>query len=837
MKNYLLIITAIVMCAFTFTKAEAGCQPVDVAYLQSGSSDFGEMTTDATNVWSWDATYNCAKATRSGGVEGHLFTPILDLSGVDAVTVKFAHTHKFAGTPSEELTLWVTADYKGDYASSSWEQLTISPYGTNTNWTFVDVTIDVPVSLVGEKTVFCFKYISTASNYATWELKKLQIASTCPVIECNAVNASYLLNGASGLGDVTTDATDVWAWDASYSCAKARKQGGGEGHLLTPALDLAGSDEVTLKFSHTHKYGTDLTTEFTLWVTDDYKGDYASSTWRQLTIDPYASNNDWKFVDVSIDVPTSYVGEQTVFCFKYVSTASNNGTWEVKNINIANNCPNGGSVAPVPLPEIGDGRLKVCGQNLLNYYFNTNTGRGNYTAEELAAKTHKITDAMLWVDADIYAFCELEAQDIILRQLVDSLNKFTASTNYSYVVDDINVTWDADHDNNLKSGFVYRNDKVKTIGSNTTVYNASSYYGKTMRVQTFEELSSGERFTLSMNHFKSKAGSAEDQGNSTRVENATRLIENISSKALDKDILILGDLNCEVGEEPLTLIENAGYEEQLLKYDESAYSYCYKGNGSLIDHVYANSTMAEQITGAGVFHISTTCESANYNHSYSDHDPYVVGINLASVHATECEETEYAYLPTGASDMGEMKTEKLKDSKYYWRYQASYGATCQDKGGEDWLLTPILDLSQAGSVTLKFDHTINKANNMSEQQTLWVTPDFSSVSESQWTQLTIPNYPSGTNWNFVSTTVSVPMDKLGRNTVFGFKYDVPADAASEPTWEIKNLKITVSCDVDPQAIENVSQSETLASKLISNGHLYIVLPDGTRYNIIGVKVQ
>ena len=413
---------------------------------------------------------------------------------------------------------------------------------------------------------------------------------------CNPVSANYL---TSGLGTMTTDG--VWAWDSNYSCAKASKSGGAEGNLFTPALNMSGTDGVTVAFAHTHKYVDTPSERFTLWVTADYKGSYASSTWQQIIIPAYDATNSFKWVNVSIDIPVAYVGEKTVFCFKYQSTSSNYGTWEVKNLRITGTC-NGVSASPVDLPDVGNGRLKVCGQNLLNYYFNANTGRGNYTEEERAEKTHKIMDAMLWVDADIYGFCELEAKDIILKQLVDSLNKKTKSTTFAYVADDIDVDWDS-YDNNLKSGFVYRKDKVKTVGNSTSVYY-SGYYKNTMRVQTFEELSSGERFTLSMNHFKSKAGSAEDQGNSQRVSNATILKDNIVSQALDKDILIIGDLNCEVGEEPLTILSDAGYEEQLLKYDASSYSYCYKGNGSLIDHVYANSTMAEQITGAGVYHIS-----------------------------------------------------------------------------------------------------------------------------------------------------------------------------------------------------------------------------------------
>ena len=660
----------------------------------------------------------------------------------------------------------------------------------------------------------------------------LLTATALQASTCKPVSVSYL---QSGMGDMTTDAGDIWTWDGSYNCAKARKVGGGEGHLFTPALDLSGVDEITVKFSHTHRYAADPATDYTLWVTDDYRGSYAASAWRQLTISPYGTNTNWTFVDATVNVPVAYVGTNTVFCFRYTSTETTNGTWEVKNLRITGNCE-GATAPPVALPEIGNGQLKVCGQNLLNYYINYNTGRGDYTREEFAAKTRKITDAVLWIDADIYAFCELEAQDVILRQLVDSLNRITKSSRFSYVIDGIDVPWD-EYDNNLKSGFIYRNDKVKTIGSNMPAYNAN-YYGNTMRIQTFEELSSGERLTVSMNHFKSKAGSAEDQGNSTRVTNATRLIENLPSKALDKDILILGDLNCEVDEEPLLIIEAAGYTEQLIKYNPNAYSHCY-GGGELIDHVYANASMAEQITGAGVFHISTGCgsdASANIDHRYSDHDPYIVGINLASAQSTECEQIQASYLPTGASDLGEMKAIAIS-GKYNWRYQSSYGATCQDKGGENWLLTPAYDLSKAATVTLAFEHAVNYANDMQLQQTLWVTDDFSDVENSQWQQLTIPNYPAGTNWTFVPATVNVPTSLVGKNTVFGFKYSVPADAANSTTWEIKNLSISVTCYETHTDILTPSAGQSAVNKMLMDGRLYIVMPNGERYSVMGERIQ
>ena len=234
----------------------------------------------------------------------------------------------------------------------------------------------------------------------------------------------------------------------------------------------------------------------------------------------------------------------------------------------------------------------------------------------------------MWANADIYAFCEVEAMPIVLRQLADSMNARVEGSPYAAVSDFIEVPSSV-RTNNIKSGFIYRTDKVQTYGNNNAG-STSVYYRETMRIQVFKEIASGGCFTVSMNHFKAKDSSA-DEGNNTRVNNANSLLSALQSYAADPDILILGDLNCEVGEQPITILENAGYSEQLLRFDNNAYSHCWNG-GELIDHVMANSSMAAPITGAGVFHICTSCSewsSYNYEHRYSDHDPYLIAIELS----------------------------------------------------------------------------------------------------------------------------------------------------------------------------------------------------------------
>ena len=288
------------------------------------------------------------------------------------------------------------------------------------------------------------------------------------------------------------------------------------------------------------------------------------------------------------------------------------------------------SAAEAVVPDTPAGRLRVCGQNMQNYYIhydNYQSTRANYNAAQFAAKTMKIVNGFLTINADIYAVCEVEACELVLTQLADSLNKYAGELVYAAAPDGINEAWDPEYDNNLKSGFIYRTDKLKPYRSN---YYASSwsYYKNTMRIQAFEELGTGERLVISMNHFKAKTGTG-DKGESTRQSNAQHLLSTLKKLSLgDPDILIMGDMNCEVGEEPLNMIEKEGYTEQLIRFDENAYSHCY-GGGELIDHVYANSTMEQQIVSTKVYHICTKCNGYNNSSSsYSDHDPYVVDINL-----------------------------------------------------------------------------------------------------------------------------------------------------------------------------------------------------------------
>lgn len=135
-----------------------------------------------------------------------------------------------------------------------------------------------------------------------------------------------------------------------------------------------------------------------------------------------------------------------------------------------------------------------------------------------------------------------------------------------------------------------------------------------------------------------------------------------------------------------------------------------------------------------------------------------------------------------------------------WTSSTSYGAVMSgfanstNNANEDWLITPAIDLTTAASGKVKFTHAINKGDLalVQSDHTVWISKDYSSgaPSSATWEQLTVPGYPAGNSWDFVSSgDVVIPAAYLGQTNVkIAFKY--LSSSTQSASWEIKNLKVT-----------------------------------------------
>ena len=129
---------------------------------------------------------------------------------------------------------------------------------------------------------------------------------------------------------------------------------------------------------------------------------------------------------------------------------------------------------------------------------------------------------------------------------------------------------------------------------------------------------------------------------------------------------------------------------------------------------------------------------------------------------------------------------------YVWSYDSKYGMKASafvsntSHATESWLISPLIDLTNANDPIFTFDHAVNKFTSVDkakEEATVWVRVGEDGV----WYQVSNVTYPSSLDWDFENAG-DLPLDEfIGDKIQIGFKYTSTATNAG--TWEIKNFKV------------------------------------------------
>jgi predicted extracellular nuclease len=314
-------------------------------------------------------------------------------------------------------------------------------------------------------------------------------------------------------------------------------------------------------------------------------------------------------------------------------------------------------------PDAVGGSLKVSSFNVLNFFNGNGTGggfptsRGATNQAELDRQTAKIAAAITAIDADVLGLMEIEndgsGPESAVQELVDALNAATAPGTYAVVPDPVTGTGTDE----IKVALIYQPARATTVGASAS--SADPIFERRPVAQTFLT-DDGAGVTVVVNHFKSKsscpASAADpdaDQGDGQGCWNARRVvqahallafIDTLTAGPLDDDVLIVGDLNAYAKEDPIQVIEEAGYVNQIEEsLGDEAYSFVFDGQSGYLDHGLASPSLSPQVTGATEWHINADEPSViDYNTEFkpddryaptpyrsSDHDPVVVGIDAS----------------------------------------------------------------------------------------------------------------------------------------------------------------------------------------------------------------
>jgi predicted extracellular nuclease len=331
----------------------------------------------------------------------------------------------------------------------------------------------------------------------------------------------------------------------------------------------------------------------------------------------------------------------------------------------------------LPAPQVAAGNVRVASANVLNFFTTfTNGGdawgrtgqgckigstvrasncRGADNMAEFVRQRDKIVSSLSAINADVVGLMEIQNNDdVAVGYLVEQLNSAMGAGTYAVVPKPAATGTDA-----IRVAMIYKPKSVSLVGA--ALSDGNDINNRAPIAQTFKA-SNGGKFSLVVNHLKSKGGcggstggdadSGDGQGcwNASRVEQVVRLrdyfLPLVKSTANDADVLIVGDMNAYGMEDPIRVLNAAGYENQIERFvrpSGTPYSYVFGGESGYLDHALASTSLAAQVAGVTEWHNNADePEAIDYNieatgqdpymanpYRASDHDPVVVSLNLA----------------------------------------------------------------------------------------------------------------------------------------------------------------------------------------------------------------
>ena len=332
--------------------------------------------------------------------------------------------------------------------------------------------------------------------------------------------------------------------------------------------------------------------------------------------------------------------------------------------------------APAPALPAG---VKVASAHVLNFFTTFTDGRdawgrsgqgctiGNRTAAsecrgadntaEFVRQRDKIVASLAQLDADVVGLMEIQNNgDIAVGYLVEQLNAATAAGTYAVVPKPASLGSDA-----IRVAMIYKPARLTLAGS--ALSDGHEVNNRPPMAQTFRATQGGGKFSVIVNHLKSKGGCSgagagdTDPGNGegcwdrTRTEQARRLssvfIPQVVTAAGDPDVLVIGDLNSYAFETPINHLTGeakmVNLLERFVRPQTMPYSYVFDGLSGYLDHALASSSLAPQVVGAAEWHsnadepetidynLNDTAQDPYRRNAYraSDHDPLVISLNLA----------------------------------------------------------------------------------------------------------------------------------------------------------------------------------------------------------------
>lgn len=309
--------------------------------------------------------------------------------------------------------------------------------------------------------------------------------------------------------------------------------------------------------------------------------------------------------------------------------------------------------AGMKAPAAGD--LRVAQMNVWNLFDTVNdpkTGddETTLTPEQLEIKLTKLSKAIVELGLpDVISMNEVE-NDVVLKALTERPELKAA--NYQFVVSELN------DERGIRTGLLYKGDRLEKVGVEAPnpkfsfpdggrgQIDRTLLYARPPLVVDFKLRGAAQAaegaglLTIAVNHFKSKLGGAAPEAR--RQMQGQYLGEWLDARRATRPggaTIVVGDLNASHGEGAFEKVAKRAdgserfYDAPFRLKLEDRYTYNYRGQLDLLDHLMVNSAKQDAISGVQILHVNTAKDAKKSQWDpkvlagYSDHDSMVVDFN------------------------------------------------------------------------------------------------------------------------------------------------------------------------------------------------------------------
>ncbi|WP_159799095.1 T9SS-dependent choice-of-anchor J family protein [Flavobacterium sp. MK4S-17] len=435
-----------------------------------------------------------------------------------------------------------------------------------------------------------------------------------------------------------------WYFSSSYGAVCSGYSGGqsyeNEDWLVSPVMNLSEVDNAQLSFSHARGNAAVMNVGveqgwYKVYATAAYTGDPLTTQWIELQGVNQNITSAWQYISSgNITIPQAAKSQNSRIAFRYISSASQSATWEIKNVKVT-----------------GD-------------YQGTNPGSGgvfkitNWNTEWLGCDTfgpsnenqqiNNVVSAMLTMNADIY--CLQEVSNTVSSPSIATIVSLLGSDEWGGSIVPSNTG-----DCNQRQGIIYKKSRVQFVSAmelnngnaalgNSYYYNWSS--GRFPALYNVNLISGNASVPLTIINIHAKAEDNEAMSH-TRRAGASQALKTIldGTNYNTKNLVIVGDFNdyligtnnyaCNCGVSPYkNFMDDTSNYSGITKYINDVDTSW--GVRPLIEHFIISNELADNyISNSAKQEITIPQTISNYYNTTSGHLPVSATFEFSTLSNTK----------------------------------------------------------------------------------------------------------------------------------------------------------------------------------------------------------